>query len=153
MGRLIAFGAVVYLAAAGAASGVIAQEERYYTCTFNDATEASRDRPNGEWEWRHSLVLAEQVTVALYGDEGSLSFKNFELPAKIIAGDTYDPFVNELVIHGQDSFTALLTVQNTSVTLVLSDRRNGISAAFSYISQSNKTENLTLATGSCDMLR
>jgi hypothetical protein len=129
-----------------------AQDERYYSCAFKDASQASRKRPRGTWSWRHPLTLGEEVSVSVFGTEAYVSFKTFELEGEVIAGDTYDPFVNEFIIRGRGTFTRDLNVQDTSVTILISDVPGGITAAFSYLSKSNNNENLTIATGSCSKL-
>ena len=131
---------------------VSAQEERYYRCDFKDAAQASRSRPDGNFTWRHPISLDEEVTVSVFGGEAYLAFKTFEVEGAVIAGDTEDPFANELIVHGQGTFASNFNVQNTSVTIVISDFPGGISAALNYISQSTKKENLTIATGVCDKI-
>ena len=81
-----------------------------------------------------------------------MGFKTFELEGEVVAGDTYDPFVNDFIIRGRGTFTRDLNVQDTSVTVMLSDVPGGITAALSYLSKSNNNENLTIATGSCSKL-
>ncbi len=127
-----------------------AQVERYYRCVFQDGTQTVRERPRGAWNWTHPVTLDEEVLVSLYGGEASLRFKTFTIPAEIVAGGIDDPFTNELMLRGGETFTALQTIKYTHVTLLLSDGPQGITAAFSYTSQSNASESLTLATGACE---
>lgn len=133
-------------------TSAFAQEERYYRCDFKDAAQASRNRPDGSFTWRHPISLDEEVTVSVFGGEAYLAFKTFEVEGEVIAGDMEDPFINELIVHGQGTFASNFTVQNTSITIVISDFPGGVSAALNYISQSTKKENLTIATGVCDKI-
>lgn len=150
MARYATCVALVLLASITLTSRSQAQVERYYRCLFQDGTQTVRERPRGAWNWTHPITLDEEVLVSLYGDEGSLRFKTFTLPAEVVAGGIEDPFANELVLRGGETFTALQTIKYTHVTLLLSDGQHGISAAFSYTSQSNASESLIVATGSCE---
>jgi len=141
---------VSLLVSLAVSAGARAQVERYYRCAFKDGAQTVRERPDGAWDWTYPLTLDEEVMVSLYGGEGSLQFKTFTLPAEIVTGGVEDPFVNELVLRGGDTFTNLQKVQYTHVMLILSDNRQGISAALSYTSQSNSGEYLTISTGTCE---